>query len=600
MEQYISYPLISTILSILLFLGSYQLGKIIINNLKLNKSIDLISTPELLYPTFGFIFLLLTLFPIVAFTNNASIILRCSGYALIFLSFFAFFNIFKLLKKFNFFRSKDIFFYILIIFVVLYFFLSLSPLTSADVLDYHNGTALNILRLDQYKLFPEWFTGQQAGVGEVLIALGFSLGSEQFGSLVQFSAVLSITGIIVKFSKKNKLFESNYFLILTILSCPILIFLLSGNKPQIFYSSILLVCFALNFINYKDQNEILKIYILINILLCCAVLGKFSFNLTGGIIWLYTTINFLNKSKNYNLLLVPFFIFIIIYLPFLLWKVSNLGGNILMYVFNPFPLHLPGYENFLNHNKGSQEIPFPNFLFYTTPSRITEFLGFTSIFFVILVLNFRQNSKLKFIILLIFIFLVVSNLYASPSARYYLDIILWTAFSFCFLKNLKYKKLIQYLFYPQIIFVFVILFYSSYIFLPGAFSKESYLRIKNENAYLYSGMSWVNKNIPKNANVIIINRPISLYKDFAVSGGFNYFTNSKESKFYKKKLKNYEINYLVFFGSQIDLMHMKNCVGKIYKEKKNVGFHATRNPFNKGGSYNAYIFDFDKHKLPDC
>ena len=56
MEQYISYPIISTILSILLFLGSYQLGKIIINNLKLNNTIDLIST-DLLY-LFGFIFLL--------------------------------------------------------------------------------------------------------------------------------------------------------------------------------------------------------------------------------------------------------------------------------------------------------------------------------------------------------------------------------------------------------------------------------------------------------------------------------------------------------------------------------------------------------------
>ena len=233
MEQYISYPIISTILSILLFLGSYQLGKIIINNLKLNNTIDLISTPDLLYPTFGFIFLLVILFPIVAFTNNANIILRFIGLTLIFLVF-CFFNIIKLLKKSYFFGSKDIFFYILIIFVVLYFFLSLSPLTSADVLDYHAGTALNILRLDQYKLFPEWFTGQQAGAGEVLIALGFSLGAEQFGSLVQFSAVLSITGIIIKFSEKNKLFKSNYFLILTILSCPILIFLLSGNKPQIF------------------------------------------------------------------------------------------------------------------------------------------------------------------------------------------------------------------------------------------------------------------------------------------------------------------------------------------------------------------------------
>ena len=346
MDQFIYHPLLSSLISILLLLGCFQLGKILIIKINLNKTLSLISFPELIYPSIGIVFLLIFLFPIVAFTNNANVILKLSGIFLIFLGFFSYKNIVSLFKKIYFLKNKDLFLYILIIFIILYFFLSLSPLTSADVLDYHAGTALNILRLDQYKLFPEWFTGQQSGTGEVLIALGFSVGSEQFGSLVQFTSILTITGIITKFSEKNRLFDSNYFLVLTILSCPILIFLLSGNKPQIFYSSILLVSFALNFVRYKDQSEIFKVYALINILLCCAVLGKFSFNLTGGIIWAYTTINFLNKTKNLKILLIPIFIFISIYLPFLFWKVSNLGGNILMYMFSPFPLHLPGYETF--------------------------------------------------------------------------------------------------------------------------------------------------------------------------------------------------------------------------------------------------------------
>ena len=55
-------------------------------------------------------------------------------------------------------------------------------------------------------------------------------------------------------------------------------------------------------------------------------------------------------------------------------EIENLGGTLINYVFSPFPLHLPGYENFLNHNKGSQEIPFPKFLIYTSLSRATEFL----------------------------------------------------------------------------------------------------------------------------------------------------------------------------------------------------------------------------------
>ena len=117
---------------------------------------------------------------------------------------------------------------------------------------------------------------------------------------------------------------------------------------------------------------------------------------------------------------------------------------------------------------------------------------------------------------------------------------------------------------------------------------------------MFSGMDWVNKNIPDDSKVIIINRPISLYKDFAVSGGFNYFTNFDESKYYKKLISNYNIDYLVYLGNKPDLMHMHGCVNDIFKMKENVGFHASRNPYNKGGNYNAYIFNFDNEKLKNC
>ena len=117
---------------------------------------------------------------------------------------------------------------------------------------------------------------------------------------------------------------------------------------------------------------------------------------------------------------------------------------------------------------------------------------------------------------------------------------------------------------------------------------------------MYSGFSWLNKNLPDNSNVVILNRPISQYKEFSVSGNFNYFTNSKEANYYKKLIKKYNIEYLVYLGNDPNLMHLKNCVGGLYKHKKKVGFHATRNPFNKGSYYNAYIFYFESDKLDKC
>ena len=85
---------------------------------------------------------------------------------------------------------------------------------------------------------------------------------------------------------------------------------------------------------------------------------------------------------------------------------------------------------------------------------------------------------------------------------------------------------------------------------------------------MFSGIDWVNNNIPENSKVIILNRPIANFKNFAVSGGFNYFTNSKEANYYKNLIKKYNIEYLVYLGNEPDLMHLKNCVGELYKHKK--------------------------------
>ena len=598
MEQILISPIFSFFASIFLIAGTFQLGKNIIYYLNLKKIIETVSFLEFQYISTGVVFLLIILFPLVAFTNYATLILKGFAFFLLFLYFKFFIEIRHLIKKIKF-NFNDFYFIFFLLLVFLYFLLSLSPLTAADVLDYHSGVALNILRFNQYTIFPEWFTSLQSGSGEVLIALGFSLGAEQFGSLVQFASILSISGIIIKISKKNSNFSSDYFTVLTILTCPILIFLLSGNKPQIFYSSILFFAFSLNFVKFKKQDYY-KIYLIINLLVCICVIGKFSFNLTGFLVWTFSTIKFINKQNYSKIILIPIFVFIFIYFPYIYWKYSILGGNLFNYIISPFPLHLPGYETFLNHNKGSQEIPFPNFLFYTTLSRYTEFLAANTFLIFILIFKYKENKNIIYILALSISFVVISNIYASPSARYYLDVILWITLGILLIKKINYFKILQFIFFPQIFVTLIILLYSNYNFLPANFSKANYIDMKNKFAYMYSGFDWLNNSIPKNSNVLILNRPLALYKDFAISGNFNYFTNKTQSTYYKKIIQDYKIDYLAYFGPNPDLKHLKNCVSKLFKKKEKVGFHATRNPFNRGSYYNGYIYHFDSSKLPNC
>lgn len=592
-------PIFSTLLSIILFIGCYEIGKILSLRLKLNNILYSITYIEFQYISFTIILLLLILFPIIAFTNSADIILKIFSLILIVFGIKFLLNLGKLIRRVDF-SNKDKFFKLYLLFLLLYFFLALSPLTSADILDYHNGVAQNILRFNQYNFFPEWFTSMQSGTGEILISLGFSVGAEQFGSLIQFSSILSISGIILKFGKINNIFPSRYLLILTVISCPILIFLLSGNKPQIFYSSLMFLAFILNFTKQPKRNDNYIIYLLINLLICLCVMGKFSFNLIGFIVWVYSTINFVNKKNYLKLLSIPLLVFLFLYFPFLYWKFSNLGGNFLSYILSPFPLHLPGYENFLSHNKGSQEIPFPKFLIYTSLSRITEFLAANTILFIVLLICLKKNKKILPILLMVTIFVLISNIYASPSARYYLDVILLMTAGVLMIDSNKYLKNLKYIFYPQILICLIILAYSTFNFLPGAFFSSQYEKIKHKHAYMYSGFDWLNKTIPNGSSVLIVNRPISLYKNFAVSGNFNYFTNDKDAVYYKKLIKKYALDYIVYFGNEPKFFHLTNCTSGLYTKKDKVGYHATRNPFNRGGYYNGYIYNFDSSKLPNC
>jgi hypothetical protein len=601
MENFIIHPFISLICSILLFLGSWEFGRIVFFNKTLSGVINKISDCRFQYFSATFVTLLIFLFPLIAFTNNANLILKLTAIVLILLSIkflIRFFLEFKI-NSYKSYFSKDIYFYILFLTIFLYFLLSLSPQTAADVLDYHLGVSLNILRFDQYLLNSEWFTGLQASSGETLIALGLSVGSEQFGSLVQFSSLLSITGILIKFCSTNNNLKNKYFIPLIIVTCPIIIFLASGNKPQIFYSSILFVAFTLNF-SHSDEKDKLINYLLINILIFLCLSGKFSFNLSGFLVWAFSTLRIINNKNFLRLILISGITFLLIYFPNLYWKYIQFEGSLISYLFSPFPLHLPGYESFFDHNKGSQEIPFPLFFIYTTASRMTETLGFSVLILFFVILNIKINKDFKIIIFMIFLFVTISNIYSSPSSRYYLDPLLWLALMFTFVKETKTINYFRYIFCTQILAVIIILSYSIISFLPGSTSWENYKNVKNKYAYLYSGFEWVNKNVPDDSVIIFMDRPISQYKNFSISAIYANFTNKKEAIYYNELIKEYKPNLIVSFNKNPDFKHLKNCTNGVFKIKKNVGYHATRNPFNKGSSYNAYVYNFDYSKLPLC
>jgi hypothetical protein len=182
---------------------------------------------------------------------------------------------------------------ILLVLLAGYLILALLPITNADSLDYHVGVALYILNNGGMSVLPEWFHGRLAGSGEVLISLGFAIGAEQFGALLQYGGLLSIAGILVylprSMSKRLVDYDWSFFVSISVLSSPVLIFLVSSVKPQLLPIAMTTVALSLLIFAFfsegkKGSNELIRLYFLVCLLVMTASQMKFSYLLGGGLI----------------------------------------------------------------------------------------------------------------------------------------------------------------------------------------------------------------------------------------------------------------------------------------------------------------------------
>jgi hypothetical protein len=225
-------------------------------------------------------------------------------------------------------------------------------------------------------------------------------------------------------------------------------------------------------------------------------------------------------------------------------------------------------------------------------------LGFSSLIFLYF-LFCKKSYEIYLIILISIIYLIVANLYASPGARYFFDVILWLAFAFKYIKKFNNIKILYIFYFAQFFLVAVSLIYSVYNLFPGSITSKKYFALKNNYAYEYSGLRWVQQEMGEK-EVLIISRTLSMYGGPKVSGLFLNFTNLEQSLYYKNLIKEKKIKYFATFGLTPRFDYFGGCIKGLYKYKENVGNLAIRNPFTKKYSYNAYIYYLDYEKLPQC
>ncbi len=513
----------------------------------------------------------------------------------------------------NFFKKQKFEINLIYLILLFYFLLALSPISDPDTLDYHLTVPL-YLSIFHDNIFPNyWLTSQLAGAGEGLFSYGISIGAIHFSQILQFFSLFILIIYILNFKIDNFKYSEHkkIYVCLSILLIPTIIFLVTTSKPQIFpiVSNFFALIISLFYLPFSKKKNLVILYFLILFLIISSILFKFSFLLSATLISTIAFYHLIKKKYYFELVFTPIILVIFIILPREIFELINLNTNVIYNFFNPVtdPFSSIDFNTSIKHGTGNNRFfPFWMFIPYPNISNITYCLGLSVLYFIF-EFNYKYNI-VKITSTLSFLYIFLALILAQPVGRFFLEPFIWLLF-FCIFnykknKNILLKAFEKLLVLSSIIFLLIISFYSIY-FIQGVYNKDNYNKLMNNHADGYLLYQWANKEIPGNSVILSSHRSLSLYKAKVIPYEFRLFRNSKTNEAFE-----YYINYIISekpkyilytsheLNNQTDIL--KNCRGKLFKYKKNVGHTAGRNPFFDKTYYDGYIFEIDLKKLKNC
>ena len=616
-HSYLDIPLISFFNAIVLIFGLHYFGYFILKISKFNLIIERYSAANFQNILISYFIIISIFYPFILFFEISYNFLKIITFVLYLLGIIFLiqkiitikkiktsysFKLLKSLRQYKIFDNVESL--ILSLLLISYIIISLSPVTNADSLDYHLYTAKHIIN---HATFPNYLTNfhstRLSGGGEILVSIGLMAGSEQFGSLVQASGLLSIVGIFKKFKLKK------IYLILIFCS-PVLVFFTSSIKPQLFNicaSGFVFTVIFLEINNLKISSKInhLKIVSLISYILYLNIIVKFSFLL--GSFLLSLMVIYLGYKKNliFKTILVQLAIYIIILFPSILWKYLNFGGNFYELFFNPFGTDLYGLEYFksylTNLNKG-------NFLWIFFPQNIKEIthtLGLGSLIIFILFLHWKNINF--FILTIIILFFLITHFFGQFSSRFLLEPYIWLILFI----SIVYKRLIininlRIIFYLQSLITISILFYGIITLFPGNFSAEYRDKVLSKHANGYLVFKWAKNEFEKlnyKGSIISSKRSIGFLNNISIPPEHLYFVDltKPKAKIYINEIKKLKPRYILISKETNIFSIYKKCLGKKISYAEKLDRLAVRNPLLESSQYyDVEIFEFNFEELPDC
>lgn len=490
-----------------------------------------------------------------------------------------------------------------------YLLLALAPVTDADSLDYHVGVALKILNGGSLPADPEWFHSRLAGAGETLIALGLAIGAEQFGALLQWMGLASIVTMVltVRSASSGKsqgvTVDHRGWLLLLLLSTPVFVAWVASPKPMLLPGGMTTLALYISHYMFTTQVEqsvrmAAVSCALIFSLLLVAVCMKFSFILSAGLITGLTLLYQSRKNRLPLALLVLAVTTSAVYLPFLIWKWVSFGGTPLELLVKPLPGGWPGTSEFMSYLRSYRDstLPFPLSLVAPTDlGNLTTVLGLGLPLIIIVIFNKRVLKN--HLILLAGLMTVLGVILGQLTSRFFLEPYYWCILGILMSGSLAHLQ-ISALTVSKILAtlqgtsVAVMILFGITTISFGSFSPELRTQVMRLAANDYRAMRWVDEVLPSNAVVLSELRSMALIPRQSYSTDFKNFTsaNSSDRNIYLSKIDWTDAPFYLLTSQVTPDSIPPECLGEMFAGPLSTET-ATRNPWNRGTSYQVWLYE---------
>jgi len=491
---------------------------------------------------------------------------------------------------------------------------SLGPVTNADALDNHIGSAIAILNDGGLVGHYEWFHHRLAGNGEVLNAMALSIGAEQFGSLLQYLSLLAIVGVLLfarpHLSAGVGKSESTYLIALAGVSAPVLLFLISAPKPQMWPISMTVLAFVLTVrLTRLDlaRSRTMWNYVLVCLLVMVASQAKFNYILGGGIVGMMAFVVMAKQGYLKPALYLGLLVGSATILPPVIFKSIAFDTNLVDALISPLPGSLPGTKEMVGLSQFNGDI---NSLFFfplsiLIPSSVGVYGAVLGIGWLLFAGIRPGKDYGLWIGVVASIIVIVANAFlAPPAGRMYMEPYFWLLFVLSVQDHQLSNRMVMLNWWPLLAqsgLAIVACWFGAVSLFPGAVVSSWRSTIMDRSANGYEVMQWVDKVLPENAVMLSEHRSMALAPRKAFSMEWAKFVDMKapEVEYYLDIMKASHVSHILVLGSINYDSDLSGCYGAVVAGP-GMGHLATRNPFNQGGSYEAWIMEFESERLPGC